>query len=513
MKPATKIENRSSPGKRRGFALVVTLTLMVLLSILALGMLTLSSVSLRTVSRTDAKATARANALLALQLAIGELQTHLGPDQRISANAEVLGDSVVQPKITGVWESNKLDTQSTAVDFEKGEKTKRFRKWLVSGTDQTLLETEGFANQSPGTARRSGGARHSGKSRSGRSGHHRSQGFPSRKFRGQLRLRSHRRGCQSADQHGHKNAGDELAEKSTKLGSGDRPGLKGVEGVTEIPADDVDLTTPEGRRHVAKMVSMRTAELSYKTELGEFTHKSHDFTTHSTGVLANVADGGLKTDLNLLAETQNGGTLPAGFATDGIYQKELGDSPKPDPRWSRALGWANLFNTDTLTERTVGGIDLPTATATAPETWYAGKGVAPGSGVNPGSASLSGIEPPAPVLLPNIAKIQMSFALAARDVYDYPLGSNPPPDTSPALVNLHNPFDGWYNWDTKTKKKFDSPVDYVLHLIYSPVITLHNPYNVPLHFENLRVEFVNVPFALKIYRNGIAQTNDSSRLP
>ena len=508
MKPAAKIENRSSPGKRRGFALVVTLTLMVLLSILALGMLTLSSVSLRTVSRTDAKATARANALLALQLAIGELQTHLGPDQRISANAKVLGDSVVQPKITGVWESNKLDTQSTAVDFEKGEKTKRFRKWLVSGTDQTLLETEGFANQSPGTAdevvelvTRENLEADAPVITAAK------VSLPGNSA-GSYAYAVIDEGVKARINMGTKKPGDELAEKSTKLGSGDRPGLKGVEGVTQIPADDVDLTTPEGRRHVAKMVSMRTAELSYKTELGEFTHKSHDFTTHSTGVLANVADGGLKTDLNLLAETQNGGTLPAGFATDGIYQKELGDSPKPDPRWSRALGWANLFNTDTLTERTVGGIDLPTATATAPESWYAGKGVAPGSGVNPGSASLSGIEPPAPVLLPNIAKIQMSFALAARDVYDYPLGSNPPPDTSPALVNLHNPFDGWYNWDTKTKKKFDSPVDYVLHLIYSPVITLHNPYNVPLHFENLRVEFVNVPFALKIYRNGIAQTND-----
>lgn len=89
--PTNPISVAPAPGKR-GFALIVTLTLMVLLAILALGLLSLSSVSLRTASQTGAEATSRANALLALQLAIGDLQKHLGPDQRISATASVLED-------------------------------------------------------------------------------------------------------------------------------------------------------------------------------------------------------------------------------------------------------------------------------------------------------------------------------------------------------------------------------------------------------------------------------------
>ncbi len=53
----------------------------------------------------------------------------------------------------------------------------------------------------------------------------------------------------------------------------------------------------------------------------------------------------------------------------------------------------------------------------------------------------------------------------------------------------------------------------MLHLIYTPIVTLHNPYNVPLDFKDLRVELVNVPFAVRIFRKrmtdpeAIGQTN------
>ena len=538
-KPTPSIRLR----KKRGFALVVTLTLMVLLSILALGLLSLSSVSLRTMTRTDAEAASRANALLALQLAIGDLQTHLGPDQRISATASVLGDAVAQPKITGVWESNKLDTNSTASDFTKSEKSKRFRKWLVSGSDQALLETENFANLSPGTGNDVVELVSPKNLEAGASVIAAAKVPLSGKSAGSYAYAVIDEGVKARINMGTKQTGSQLAEKSTKLGSGERPNLAGVDGVTQIPADDVELTTLEGRKRVAKMVSMRTSELSYGTDSGEFVRKSHDFTTHSTGVLANVADGGLKSDLNLLAETQNGGTLPSEYATDGIYKKELGASPGPDPLWSRALGWANIFNTDAITEKTVGGnmvggvqqgaIDTPTASVTVPVGWFAGQGIAGDKSTSSGSANLSGVQPPSPVLLPNIAKVQVGYAITARDMYVYPEGDPVPPDVfthkdvdgnehgTPPI--LHSPQGNWFRRDYNNKnaqgkpKLFNSPVDYMLHLIYTPIITLHNPYNVPLDFANLRVELVNVPFALKIFRKRssavqtdpdfIAQTN------
>jgi Tfp pilus assembly protein PilV len=125
-----------------GFALVVTLSLMVLLTIIALGLLSLSSISMRTASSGQAMATARANARMALMLAIGELQKAAGPDQRVTATASILGESgnpyaktttAVNGKQhwVGVWDTNGY----SPADPDK----KSFMRWLVSG-DQVQLD-------------------------------------------------------------------------------------------------------------------------------------------------------------------------------------------------------------------------------------------------------------------------------------------------------------------------------------------------------------------------------------
>lgn len=105
---------------KRGFALVVTLVLMVLLAILALGLLSLSSLELRTTGAQQSQALARQNAIFAMNLAIGELQKNLGPDQRTSATAG-LTDARFEtnnPNWVGAWNT------------EGG-----FRGWLVSGNE------------------------------------------------------------------------------------------------------------------------------------------------------------------------------------------------------------------------------------------------------------------------------------------------------------------------------------------------------------------------------------------
>ncbi len=487
----------------KGFALVVTLTLMVLLSILALGLLSLSSVSLRTSRHTNAEAVSRANALLALQLAIGDLQTHLGPDQRISATGSVTGDAdtVKQKNITGVWNSRKLGVASTPADFDRSGKTDLFRKWLVSGADQDLLSTESYALQELAeggdnvdlvTVNNGGGLVRVKKVKVAEGG--------------QYAYAVLDEGVKARINTGVKTPANVLAEQSTILGSGQRPSLAGMEGIGGLPSERVDLATPEGRQTVAKMVSMKTSEFSYGSVRGGLTEKFHDLTTSSMGVLADSAGGGLKRDINLLADTQNHGGLPTEYVENpdktkvGIYEKELGSSPKPDPLWSRALGWANIFNTNVVSQQTVGGLSIPTVTATSPPGWEAGLGVA-GSSSQSGSTTVNGLEAPGPVLLPAIAKVQMSFALAARDMYVYPADSPVPPDVSfDSPPQLHAPQANWYRRDNNSKGVFNSPVDYMLHLIYTPIVTLHNPYNVPLKFDNLRVELVNVPFAVKIFR-------------
>ncbi len=142
----TKHEN----ARARGFALVATLSLMILLTVLAVGLLSLSTVSLRSASQGNAQSEARANAKLALMLAIGELQKEMGPDMRISAEAAVLDTNESTERIDGLAQSrwlgsfdawgNWLNAEYTRPGgstlkiqdtYSKG-RSSMFRRWLLS---------------------------------------------------------------------------------------------------------------------------------------------------------------------------------------------------------------------------------------------------------------------------------------------------------------------------------------------------------------------------------------------
>ncbi len=109
------VVKRNSSGRRdRGFALVVALGLFVLLAALSVGLLSLSTITLRAGSRSEDMHLARANARMALEMAIGRLQMLAGPDMRATAPAAqlertpaaggpVASDEVAQPHWTGVW--------------------------------------------------------------------------------------------------------------------------------------------------------------------------------------------------------------------------------------------------------------------------------------------------------------------------------------------------------------------------------------------------------------------------
>ncbi len=129
----------SSPQTNRGFALVVTLSLMILLTVIAIGLLSLSSISLRSSTQEEAMATARANARMGLMLAIGELQKEAGPDQRITARAEILDSKPDTPAVegvnqkywTGVWKTGSKPTEAQRTDSIGTSRTLAAR-WLVS---------------------------------------------------------------------------------------------------------------------------------------------------------------------------------------------------------------------------------------------------------------------------------------------------------------------------------------------------------------------------------------------
>ena len=97
----TNQKERVSQGK--GFSLVVTISMVILLSILAVGLISLSTATLRASQATDIEAQARSNARLAALMAIGQLQVLAGPDTRVTASSKLISENSVEA--TGVWRS------------------------------------------------------------------------------------------------------------------------------------------------------------------------------------------------------------------------------------------------------------------------------------------------------------------------------------------------------------------------------------------------------------------------
>ncbi len=120
---------------RAGFALLITITLLAFVVLLLVGLATYTRVETAIAGNTQRQAQARQNALLALDVALAQLQKHAGPDQRVTATAESFGGVAGTKYFTGVWDN----TNPTAAPV-----------WLVSGSENGLIDPK----IAPATARR-----------------------------------------------------------------------------------------------------------------------------------------------------------------------------------------------------------------------------------------------------------------------------------------------------------------------------------------------------------------------
>lgn len=138
--------NAKKQSRKRGFALIATLTLMMLLAMIATALMATAASQNRIALQSVLQAEARQQALVGLDAAIGELQTELGPDQRVTASSGVISESEGgnQQHVLGVWNSwdgpiygsgltgtTKGRIQGT---YTQG-RANMFRKWLISSRD------------------------------------------------------------------------------------------------------------------------------------------------------------------------------------------------------------------------------------------------------------------------------------------------------------------------------------------------------------------------------------------
>jgi hypothetical protein len=140
-----------SPSSRRrtahdGFALVIALSLMAFVLLLLLSITTLVQVETQSAEIASAQVEAEQAALLGLQMALGELQKAAGPDQRVTATAEILNDSNSlytpggttpkegQGSWSGVWKSDTVSTGTPS--YSPADPNQReFIGWLVSSAN------------------------------------------------------------------------------------------------------------------------------------------------------------------------------------------------------------------------------------------------------------------------------------------------------------------------------------------------------------------------------------------
>lgn len=423
----------------RGFALVVALSLMVLLTVLVTGLLSLSAISLRASGQGEAAAVARNHARLGLMLALGELQRDLGPDRSISAPAAAVVSGAKQPHLTGAWEAWRWDpAQSPSPDYSA--KRGKFRGWLVSTADTTAAEDPDFPGSAAGE---DGVALVSDYSHLGTSTAVKAAKIPTA--------------------NGSKSPGrfawavfDESTKAAIDLGDPAEPLSTGEEIAGRLApgrfrADVLDpalasLAEPD------RLFTLETAVVPGGLDTAEpFRKRFHDFTTGSLGLLTDTAKGGMKTDLTSLFEAT---TFPkSAFPADTLYSTTAASAP----RWNYLYDHYRKYKTLTAANTGTPTYSPSTTTDLA----------VTASGNNPSPVSER--------LIPVIAKMQILFSVVSHHAH------------FPDRMNFLN--------TSGVPKGNDNHA--VPHIVYEPVITLFNPYDVALNLQKLRVRVWDPPVGFR----------------
>ena len=310
--PFSKQVRRS---RKRGFALIATLTLMMLLTLIAVGLIALASSQTRIAQYSVMQAEARQQALVGLDAAIAELQVELGPDQRVSASSGILqsGTGASTTHLLGVWNSwdgpiygRSVSGKAGSIQstYDKG-RSNMFRRWLISSRDKNSTRNLNAAEQ---LSRRSPGERIClvGEGTLGRNlgpQHYiyadlitmPSDGENKACFAWWIGGENQKAKVGIVDPEDTTDPVEVLHRTWNTPG----PSFREMEGLGSY------LDSIESKQAPAKLLTLASVPLLGDAPTGEGAPYCYDVTTSSQSLLTNVSRGGLKQDLCLLLNKPN----------------------------------------------------------------------------------------------------------------------------------------------------------------------------------------------------------------
>ena len=444
-----------------GFALVVTLSLMMLLVIVAVGLLSLGSIALRTSGSQDAINTARANARMAMVIALGELQKNTGPDQRITMTAALAGtDNVPNNAWTGtITVDESAPAGGSAKDLPV--------TWLVSGQkpDPSKQLTDKDSSKLASIKDKSGVETEI------RAAY---QNITVGRNKGRFAWWAGDEGVKArVDMARPEGAAPPARERLARAQSPMESGISRMD-------EDWKEFSPGGSVRKQNLITLNTTALA-ANRLTIPSEYFNDITTGGSGLPVNIVDGGMKADLSLIfdrsqrgkkysmqyfgvsAPTQkahNGATVDQ-FGTPSDARKFfLSDTLSKNGSVPVGPNWGNLWNYATLWQN-VSGQQMP-LTGLYPTPWsdLRQRNWLPYTNHNAGTYQNDLQHTNSPVA-PVISTLQMGFRLKSQLV-------KPANGTQPAL--------------------------YKAQVEIKPLLGIWNPYNVTIQATPYRFDWALYPF-------------------
>jgi hypothetical protein len=453
--------------------------------LLLLSITTLVQVETRSASIASAQMEAEQSALLGLNLALGELQKTAGPDQRVTAVANINPANTAQPHLLGVWKSFTQSNDGTGEIKYDDQKRDDFKQWLSSTAtiaDKTNQTYPTAAPTNPVTLVGSGTlptpvagdpttqyVQVSTVNVLGASGN-RSGGYAWQVFdesqKANLTLRNPVTTANATPPTD--------AERVSALGTAGAPNFtalaQGSNG-NALYAPLENLTAGEQEKTVSLSGSALLGGATFDPQAA---NAFHALTTDSKSLLVDVANGGFQKDLSLLFEAA---TLPPEYKDRHIYSEldtpvapeptrfvGAEPMPSPDPKWSLLRSHYGLYKDKYEVEDGDGEVILKDKLT-----------------VTGGNYSIAA------------SKVERDAATGFFDAQQL----------LPVVSNAQ------FIFSLTTEKHRTKNINF-LTLLIDPVITLWNPYNVELRFPKMEMEFYRFPLDIKfMVGNGVNGVNAS----